>query len=171
MKRIVLILALLLALSTAALAENSPADDFFTNLSRTWDSFLLMTEEAGQSVSDWAEESGLRAWTEDAISEVGAWLEGTGLSEWAGNALSEINGWIEESGIKDWTGQAADEFKAFIDENRPAVEAWLEQVGQEVEEAWNTLAYPDGHTSAEIEQALQTVTDALEAAGEAAALP
>ncbi len=171
MKRIVLISALLLALSTAALAEASAADDFFANLSKTWDSFLLMTEEAGQNVSNWAEESGLRAWTEDAISEVGAWLEGTGLSEWAGNALSEINGWIEESGIRDWTEQTAEELKAFIDENRPAVEAWLQQVGQEVEDAWNTLAYPEGHSSAELEQALQTVTDALEEAGEAAAQP
>ena len=171
MKRIVLIPALLLALSTAALAEASAADDFFTNLSKTWDSFLLMTEEAGQSVSNWAEESGLRVWTEDAISDVSAWLEGSGLTEWAGHALSEINGWIEESGIRDWTDQTAEALKTFIDENRPAVEAWLQQVGQEVEDAWNTLAYPDGHTSAEIEQALQTVTDALGEAGEAATQP
>lgn len=166
MKRIALILVIALALPAAALAESSAAGEFLDNLSKTWDSFLHMAEDAGQSVSDWAAESGVTEWAEGAVNDISAWAEGVGLTQWAQDALTEINGWVEESGLGAWTQETAAELQAFIEENRPAIEAWLRQTSQEVARAWDTLVNPEGHTKAEVEQAYQTVTYALAEAGE-----
>lgn len=165
MKKIALIIAIVLALPAAALAESSAADEFLGNLSKTWDSFVRMAEEAEQSVSDWAAESGVTEWAEGAVNDISAWAEGVGLTLWAQNALAEINSWVEESGLGAWTQETAAELQAFIEENRPAIEAWLQQAGQEVALAWDTLVNPEGHTRAEVEQAYQTVTYALAEAG------
>ena len=176
MKRIALILALLLALSTAAMAEPAPAPtpaaaEFLSNLSKTWDSFLKMSNEAGQNLSKWADESGVSAWAQGAIDDVTAWLEGSGLTEWAQYTLAEFNGWMEESGITAWSEELSAQLQAYIEQNGPAIEAWLQQAGKDISDAWNTLANPKGHTDEELQQAYQTVTDALTEAGEPAAKP
>ena len=161
MKRIALTLVLALALSGTALAEASAADDFLANLSKTWDSFVRMTDEAGKGISEWAEKSGVKQWAEGAANDVNTWFNNSGLSEWAQGALSEINGWIDQSGIREWTQQTAVEFQAFVDKNGPAIEAWLQQAGQEVATAMNMLTDPEGHTQTELQQAYQTVSEAL----------
>lgn len=165
MKKIALILAVALVLPAAALAESS-ADEFLGNLSKTWDSFVRMAEDAGQSVSDWAAESGVTEWAEGAVNDLSAWAEGVGLTLWAQETLAEINDWVEESGLGAWTQEAAAELQVFIEENRPAIEAWLQQASQEVALAWDTLVNPEGHTKAEVQQAYQTVTYALAVTGE-----
>ena len=176
MKRIALILALVLALSTAAFAESAPAptsstDEFLSNLSKTWDSFLKMTNEAGENLSKWADESGVSAWAQGAIDDVSAWLEGSGLTQWAQYTLAEFNGWMEESGITAWSEELSAQLQTYIEQNGPAIEAWLQQAGKDISDAWNTLANPKGHTDEELQQAYQTVTDALTEAGEPAAKP
>lgn len=166
MKKTALILAIILALPAAALAESSAADEFLGNLSNTWDSFVRMAEDAGQGVSDWAAENGVSEWAEGTLNDISAWAEGVGLTQWAQDALAEINGWVEESGFGAWTQETAAELQAFIEENRPAIEAWLQQASNEVALAWDTLVNPEGHTRAEVEQAYQTVSYALAVAGE-----
>ena len=170
MKRIALILALILALPVAGLAEAAPAetssaDEFLNNLSKTWDSFVHMAEDAGQSVSDWAAESGLTEWAEGAANDIAAWANESGLTEWAQSTLSEITGLIDKSGISEWAQENAEKLQAFIDENSPAIEAWLKQADQEVSDALNMLINPEGHTQTEIRQAFETVTDSLSEAG------
>lgn len=165
MKKLALILAIVLALPAAALGESSAADEFLGNLSKTWDSFLRMAEDAGQSVSDWATEYGVTEWAEGAVNDLSAWAKSVGLTQWAQDTLSEINGWVDESGLGAWTQETAAEFQAFIEENSPAIEAWLQQAGQEVARAWDTLVNPEGHTRAELEQAYETVTYALSVTG------
>ena len=170
MKRVALIIALVLALSTAAMAEATPAptsstDEFLSNLSKTWDSILKMTNEAGQNISDWADKSGVSAWAQGAINDVTAWLNGSGLVEWSQYTLTQLNTWMEQSGINAWTEELASQFQTFIDQNGPAIEAWLQQAGKDISDAWNMLANPEGHTAEELQQAYQTVTDALTEAG------
>ena len=170
MKRIALILALILALPAVGLAETSPAkttpaDDFLNNLSKTWNSFVRMAEDAGQSVSDWAAESGVTEWAEGAANDFTAWARESGLTEWAQSTLSEITDLIEKSGISEWAQENANKLQAFIEENRPAIDTWLKQADEEVSDALDMLIHPEGHTQSEIRQAFETVTDSLAEAG------
>jgi len=163
MKRIVLILILILtlSLSTASLAETSSTDELLENLSKTWDSLVKVAEEKGKDISDWAEKSGDREWAEGAIDDVNAWIAGSGLSDWAQHTLSELTAWADAYGISEWAEQTRDSLQTFIDENGPAIEAWLHQASQEVTDAWNTLVNASAYSDAEVEQAYQTVTEAL----------
>jgi len=167
MKRIVLILMLALSLSSAALAETSSTDELLDNLSKTWNSFVKVAGEKGRDISEWAEKSGVKQWAEGAIDDVNAWIEGSGLSDWAQDTLSELTSWADAYGISEWAGQARDSLQAFIDENGPAIEAWLQQASQEVTDAWNTLVNASAYSDAEVEQAYQTVTEALADAAKA----
>lgn len=159
MKRIILVLCFLLA--SAALAEaSSPADDFYAGLSQAWNGLLGMADEAGQAASDWMDESGVKEWAEGAANDVSAWFQEAGLTEWADGAIGDISAWFEGAGA--WTQETAANLQAFIDENKPAVEAWLVQAGEDVKSAWDTLTNPDGHTEAEVQEAYETVIDSLE---------
>ena len=161
MKRIILILILTLSLSTVARAETSSTDELLENLSKTWNSLVKVAEENSKSISEWAEKSGVKEWAEGAIDDVNAWIAGGGLSEWADNALSELSAWANAYGFSEWAEQASGSLQAFIDKNGPAIEAWLQQAGQEVTDAWNTLVNASAYSDAEVEQAYQTVTEAL----------
>ncbi len=167
MKRIVLILILMLSLSTAALAETSTTDELLENLSKTWNSFVKVAEEKGRDISQWAEKSGVKEWAEGAIDDANAWVKGSGLSDWAQDTLSELTAWADAYGISEWAGQTHDSLQAFIDENGPAIEAWLQQASQEVTEAWNTLVNASAYSDAEVNEAYQTVTEALADAAKA----
>ncbi len=169
MKSTILALALVfcLALSPACLAEPSSSDEFLSNLSKTWDSFLDMAGDAGKEAADWAVDSGLADWAGGAASDLSAWAEEAGLTEWAQDALSEVSEWYAQSGITEWAQDTADGLRAVIEENRPAVEAWLREAGEEVRLAWDTLTHPDGHTQREVEDAYEAVVESLEAAGAA----
>lgn len=162
MKRIACILILCLLLSPACLAEQSPADEFFGGLAQAWDGLRGMAAEAGEAVSDWANETGVADWAEGAAEDVSAWLNDTGITGWAEGAARDIADWFEQSGITEWTESAAQDIQAFIDENGPAVEAWLAQAGEDVQAAWNTLVHPDEHTEEEVKEAYETVVESLE---------
>ena len=161
MKQIALVLILCLALSSAGLAEASSADRFLSNLSDTWDSFLDMAEDAGDSVTQWADESGVTEWAENAASDLADWARENGLTDWAEGALKDLSAWFDEAGIADWATATSERLRAFAEENRPAVEAWLAQAGAEVREAWDTLMDADAHTDAEIQSACETVSESL----------
>ncbi len=165
MKHIALILALCILLSPACVAETSHAEDCVNNLSKTWDSFLGMAEDAGQAASQWAEDSGITAWAQGAAEDIAAWASDSGLTQWAQDALEDITDWYDESGIAEWAEDAAAKLNAFVEENGPAVEAWLNEAGEEVKSAWDTLTDPNGHTAQEIKKAYETVVEALGEAG------
>lgn len=163
MKRLSIILVVCIALSPVCLAEStSPADDFLAGLSQAWGGLMGMASEAGQAVSDWADENGITEWIEGASQDVSAWLRDSGLTDWANSAVSDITAWANESGIVEWTESAAANLQAFVDENGPAVEAWLAQAGEEVRQAWNALIESDQHTKQELQKAYETVVGALE---------
>ena len=166
MKRIALILILCFACSAAGLAETSSADEFLSNLSKTWDSFLVMTQDAGESVSDWMSDVGITEWAEGAAQDISAWAKEAGLTDWAGQALEDITSWYQQTGITEWAQGAAEQVQAFVDENGPAIEAWLKGAGEDVRDAWNTLVHPEGRTEDEVQAAYETVVESLEAAGE-----
>ena len=165
MKRFTLFLALCLLLSPACVAETSHAEEFVNNLSATWDSFLGMASDAEQAVTDWADESGVTEWAQGAAEDITAWVNESGLSDWAQSAMDELSSWADDSGLKEWAEQTAADLRAFVDENGPAVEAWLTQAGEDVQNAWNTLVDPDGHTAEEIRKACEIVLEALKEAG------
>ena len=165
MKKLALLLALCLALSPACLAEASSAEAFLNSLSQTWDAFLVMMEDAGQGASELAEDSGVADWARDTANDVAKWAADSGLTEWAQGALRDLSTWFDESGIPEQAAEASREFREFMDENRPAVEAWLAEAGEEVARAWNTLLNADEHTEAEVREARETVTESLEEAG------
>ena len=160
MKKIALILALCVALSPACLAEDA-ADRFVAGLSQAWDAFLDMAEEAGSDVSQWAQEPGVTEWVEGKAGDIAAWAQENGLTDWAQDTLSGLSEWFDASGIAEWATGTSQEIQAFIEENRPAIEAWLAEAGQEVRSAWDTLVNADQHTEQEIEAAYETVTESL----------
>lgn len=164
MKRRILILALCLLLGASGLAEASSADDFFANLGKTWDSFVAMTDEAANSVSAWADESGVTAWFDEAGRNLSDWFGGSGLGEWAGQALGGLQTWANDTGLAQWAENVAAETEKLVEQNRPAVESWLNQAGEDVKRAWDTLVNAGQHSQAEVEAALETVTEALETA-------
>ena len=164
MKRIVSIIMICLILSPACFAETSSTDRFLSNLSETWDSFLDMASDFGKGVSSWAEESGVNEWLGNTASDVSAWTKEVGLTDWADSTLKELNTWFEESGISEWAAGTSQEIQTFIEQNRPAVEAWLAEAGQEVRKAWDTLVNADAHTEEELEAAYETVVKSLEEA-------
>ncbi len=185
-KIISLLIALAMALSVpACLAEgsgSSNADDFLANLGKTWDSFVGMVGDAGQSAADWANENGVTDWVNGAASSVSDWVQNSGVTDWVNGAVSDVTAWAYDSGVVDWAQGALDSFaawagdaslnewvrnvsaqaQALIDENGPAVEAWLAQAGEDIAQAWNTLVNADDHPAEDVRQAYITVVDALE---------
>ncbi len=166
MKKTATILILCLLLSPACLAESS-TDQFLSGLSDAWNGLVGMVGDAGDSVSQWAEDSGVAPWLRGAADDISKWASENGLTDWANGALNEVTNWFNESGIAEWTAGASRDIQAFIDENGPAVEAWLNEAGQEVRRAWDTLVSPGQHTQEEVREAYETVTESLgEMAGE-----
>ena len=108
---------------------------------------------------------------EDAGKSINAWVEESGLKSFLNDAGNSISAWADESGFNEWAQNVSAETQKLIEKNRPAVEAWLAQAGEDVKNAWNTLINAGEHTREEIEAALETVNDALNdaAAAEAAA--
>ena len=78
-------------------AQPSHADEFLSGLSQAWDGLRGMTEDAGESVSAWAEESGVTAWADTALSDMQSWAEDSGLTEWAENVSAETRKLIEKN--------------------------------------------------------------------------
>ena len=166
MKRIALILVLCMALAPVCHAdESSAAGRFWGGISQAWDALVDMAEDAGESISGWVEDSGVAEWVETTVNDLAAWAKENGLTEWAQNTLTALTTWFDESGLKEWTSKTAEEFKAFVEENRPAIEAWLAQAGEDVRAAWDTLTDADHHTPEEVQKAYETVTESLESAG------
>ncbi len=165
MKKLSLLLALCLTLSPACLAEASPAETFLNDLSKTWDSFLVMAEDAGEEVFEWVEDAGVADWARDTAGDIAAWAEDSGLIDWARGTLDDFSAWLDETDIPGRAAEASRELQAFIEKNRPAIEAWLADAGEEVARAWDTLVNAGEHTEAELKEALETVTESLEAAG------
>ena len=122
-------------------AETSHADEFLSGLSQAWDGLRGMADDAGQSISAWADESGFAAWADTALADMQSWAEDSGLTEWAQNVSAET--------------------QKLIEKNRPAVEAWLNQAGEDVKDAWDTLINAGAHTREEVEAALETVNESL----------
>lgn len=164
MKRIALILALCLSLSPVCIAESS-TDRFLSDLSDTWGSFLDMVGDAGKGISEWAEESGVTEWVEGKVDDLAAWAKENGLADWANDTLGQLTTWFDETGISEWATDTSRKMQAFVEENRPAIESWLAEAGQEVREAWDTLVNADQHTGQELEEAYETVAKSLEEAG------
>ena len=165
MKRIALLIAVCVALSPACLAESSSADRFLSSLSDTWDAFLDLAGDAGQSVSEWAEESGVTEWVDGAVGSVTAWADEIGLTAWAQGAIDDISAWADESGFTEMAQGIAADTRALIEKNRPAVEAWLAQAGEEARQALNTLLNAEEHSEEEVREALETVAGSLEESG------
>lgn len=165
MKKLIFILILCIALSPACLGEEEPkssADEFLDNLSKTWDSFVNMANDAGQSVSDWADKNGVTEWAQGAVDDLTAWAQESGLTDWADATLKDITAWFDESGVAEWTAETSKNVQTFVEENKPAIEAWLNAAGEEVAHAWDTLVNADQHTRQEVEEAYQVVTESLE---------
>jgi len=162
-KRSILILLACLILSPTCCAESS-ADRFFSNLSDTWDSFLDLAEDTGKEALQWAEDNGIVGWVEDRASDVSAWAKENGLTDWAESTLDEVSAWFDRSGIAEWATGTSREIQAFVEENRPTIEAWLNEAGQEVSRAWDTLVNAGQHTQEEVEEAYDIVTESLEEA-------
>ena len=161
MKRIAVILTICLLLAPASLAETtSPADDFISGLSQAWAGLKGMVGEATQAAAEWADDSGITEWMDGAVNDVSAWLQDFDLSAWVGNAGATISTWFESAGA--WTGEAAANLQDFIEANEPAVDAWLNQAGENVKAAWETLASPQTHTQQEVLEAYETVVESLE---------
>lgn len=165
MKRIALALAFCLLLSSAGLAESS-TDRFLSNLSDTWNSFVDMVGDAGKQAEEWANETGVTQWVGDRANDVATWAKDSGLTDWANDALGQMSAWYEGSGIAEWAEGTSREIQAYIEENRPAVEAWLTEAGQEVQRAWDTLVNADQHTQKEIAEAYNIVAESMESAAE-----
>lgn len=144
-------------------AESS-TDRFLSSFSDTWDSFLDMAEDAGKGAAMWAEESGVTEWVEGKARDIAAWAQENGLTDWAKETLSELTTWFDETGIAEWTSATSREIQSFVEENRPAIEAWLTEAGQEVRKAWDTLVNADQHTEQEVKSAYEAVTDSLKEA-------
>ena len=165
-KIISLLIALAMALSVpACLAEgsgSSNADDFLANLGKTWDSFVGMVGDAGQSAADWANENGVTDWVNGAVSDVAAWAYDSGVVDWAQGALDSFAAWTGDASLNEWVRNVSAQAQALIDENGPAVEAWLAQAGEDIAQAWNTLVNADDHPAEDVRQAYITVVDALE---------
>ena len=164
------ILAIVLALTLVSFASaesdlRSSTDRFLSNLSDTWDSFLDMADDAGKSVSGWAEESGVTDWIDEKVGDISAWAKENGLTEWAQNSLDELSALLDESGLSEWAAEKAQDLRAFVEENRPAVEAWLIEAGGEVREAWDILMDAGRYTTEELQAAYETVAEALAEAG------
>ena len=134
-------------------AETSHTGDFLAGLSQAWDGLLGMASDAGQAVSDWADKSGVTEWMEGASRDISAW---------ANTASKDISDWFQSSGITEWAEGASADLNAFIEENGPEVEAWLNQAGDDIRSAWDTLVNADQHTDAEVQNAYETVVEALE---------
>ena len=165
MRQIALVLLFCFVLTPVCFARSSSSDRFLNNLTQTWDSFLEMTEDAGKAVSEWADESGVTEWAENTASDISAWAKENGLTDWAESTVKEFRTWFDESGISEWTAEASQNIRDFAEENRPAVEAWLREAGEEVRSAWNTLMDADHHTGEELQHAYESVMESLEAAG------
>ena len=165
MKRTILILVICLVLSPVCFAEATPGEQFLSNLSATWDSFLDMAEDAGNSVSEWANESGVTEWVEGAVNDVAAWADESGLTAWAQGALEDISTWVDDTGLAEWAQGVSAQTQALIERNRPAVEAWLAQAGEDVVQAWNTLVNAEEHSQEEVQEALEIVTESLDSEG------
>ena len=164
MKRIALILVIALLSGPTGLAESSHADDFFSGLNQAWNGLVGMASDAGRAVSDWADDSGVTDWFDNAGRTLSGWANDSGLTDWARGALRDISAWADDIGFTEWARQVSADAQALIDENRPAVEAWLAQAGEEVNRAWNTLVHAEDHTPGEVRDALETVNQALEGA-------
>ena len=143
-------------------AETSHTDEFLSGLSLAWNGFLGMASDAGKAVSDWADASGVTEWMEGASRDISSWANDSGLTDWANTASKDISDWFQSSGITEWAEGASADLKAFIEENGPEVEAWLNQAGDDIRSAWNTLVNADQHTDAEVQAAYETVVEALE---------
>lgn len=165
MTKLSIALIILFALSPVCLAESSPTDDFLDNLSKTWDSFLVMTEDAGKGISAWAQDSGLNDLANQTIGDITEWAKDSGLMDWAEEKTKEITAAIDEIGISEWIRENSEAIQSYADEYRPVVEAWLSVAGEEVANAWNTLMNACQHSDAEIEQAYDVVADSLESYG------
>lgn len=162
MKKLISILIACMILVPVSLAESSHTDDFLSGLSQAWGGLLGMAEDAGKSISSWADESGVTGALEDAGKSISAWADDSGVTAWANTALSDLQTWANDSGFNEWAENVSAETQKLIDENRPAVEAWLEQTGQEARNAWDTLMNAGDHTQEEVEEALDTVSDSLD---------
>ena len=119
MKRTVLILVICLVLSPVCFAEATPGEQFLSNLSATWDSFLDMAEDAGNSVSEWANESGVTEWVEGAVNDVAAWADESGLTAWAQGALEDISTWVDDTGLAEWAQGISAQTQALIESTGP----------------------------------------------------
>ena len=108
MKKLAVLLALCLALCPVGLAEEKPsaADEFLSNLSKTWDSFLDMTVEAGKGVAQWAQDSGVTQWAQETAEGVSQWAQDTAkdVMNWAGETAQNVREYMNEKGpeINDW---------------------------------------------------------------------
>ena len=164
-KRILALCALLALAAPACLAESSNAEDFLGNLGDTWNSFLGMVGDAGKAVTDWADESGVTGWIDGAVKDVSNWASDSGLADWAQAALDGVSAWAEDIGVTEWAQRISADTQALFEKNRPAVEAWLAQAGEDVRAAWDTLTDADHHTPDEVQHAYETVAESLESAG------
>lgn len=138
-------------------SPSSHADDFFAGLSQAWGGLLGMASDAGQAVSEWADESGVTEWAEGAKNDITAWANESGITEWAEDASKSVSDWFRDSGVTEWAEGTAADLQAFVEENGPAVEAWLAQAGEDVKQAWNTLVNAEEHTEEELQEAYETV--------------
>ena len=161
MKKLISILIVCMILVPVSLAESTHTDDFLSGLSQAWGGLLGMAEDAGKSISSWADESGVTGALEDAGKSINAWADESGVTAWANTALSDLQTWANDSGFNEWAENVSTETQKLIDENRPAVEAWLEQTGQEARNAWDTLLNAEDHTQEEVSSAMETLTEAL----------
>lgn len=159
MKRILIcmLLAAIIAMPCLAEENGSAADDFLKNLSATWDSLVRLGEETANNVGSWLEND-LPRWISNDLPN---WLEND-LPNWSKSAAEAIRNWAKDA--DKWSQEAAANLQAFVDRNGPAVETWLNQAGEDVQKAWETLTNPQSHTEAEVAQAYDTVMDTLQEA-------
>ena len=146
-KRILCLVMLCLLLVNTAFA--SAKDEFLGNLSKTWDSFLGMVDEAGSEASN-------------AIS---GWLNGAGDSFdlWVDDMSEKAAEWLRAHDIAE--DVSAESIRSFIAENRDRLIAWYTSASGEVRQAIQMLLDPEGAPQQEIRQALKTITDSLQEAG------
>ena len=123
MKKLISILIVCMILVPVSLAESTHTDDFLSGLSQAWGGLLGMAEDAGKSISAWADESGVTGALEDAGKSINAWADESGVTAWANTALSDLQTWANDSGFNEWAENVSTETQKLIDENRPAVEA------------------------------------------------
>ena len=161
MKHIPVILVLCLMLSPGASAESTHADDFITGLSKARDGLIGMAGDAANSVTQWANDTGVSDWMQKTAGSVTDWAKESGLTDWAQGALKDVTVWADDSGFTKWAQDVSAQVKAMVEENGPAVDAWLKAAGEEVNRAWTTLSNADQHTAKEVRDALETVNSAL----------